>query len=192
VLLSNPTCLTRLPLGVDSNGMTAIVSVHTPEGFVIGADGRESNPNGEILSDSTCKLFRAEASNVRAIYAWAEVVRISGLFCCFDLRTVSEWAERELRGNQYSSLSEYALDVANAVFSGLTSWVANYRPPMSEVKDTFAKLFLVGYVDKRPESVKICVWQVFLAQLWQLTLAHLWQVAGQRRGMRCAGLRAEA
>lgn len=141
--------------GVQSDGMTAVVSVLTSKGFIVGADGRESDPKGNVLSESITKIFKTEAGNVVAVYSWAEVVRVRSFFQYFDLRTISGDAARALEKREYSTLSEYALAFAGYVFDLLSVWVANYRPDLTQVGPSFACLFMVGYVGGEPQTATI-------------------------------------
>ena len=50
--------------------MTAIASAFTPEGFVIGADGRQLDRDKKIVSESSQKIFNFKSRQVDVAYAW--------------------------------------------------------------------------------------------------------------------------
>jgi hypothetical protein len=69
--------------------VTAIVTVHTPNGFVIGADGRQiDSQTNTIQSDKTQKIFSFEAGDIRLAYAWTGTTQMhdSSLRCFYDVR----------------------------------------------------------------------------------------------------------
>jgi hypothetical protein len=66
--------------------MTAIASVYTPDGFVIGADGRRVNPDGRVESDDTRKIFGYSAANIRAVGAWSGSLTFEGRNSAFDVK----------------------------------------------------------------------------------------------------------
>jgi hypothetical protein len=69
--------------------VTAIAFVHTPDGFVIGADGRQiDSVTNTIQSDTAQKIFLLEFETVRVAYAWTGTTRIEAVdqTCIYDLR----------------------------------------------------------------------------------------------------------
>jgi hypothetical protein len=70
----------RRPLP-DTEGMsTAIVYAWTPDGFVIGADGRRSNLEGaHEIQDDVQKIFSVKRDGLRLVYAWSGSVHFKNL-----------------------------------------------------------------------------------------------------------------
>jgi len=66
--------------------MTAIAWVYTPEGFVIGADGRQLNPRRRIESDDIVKIASYSATNVQAVGAWTGRLMFGGSAAYFDVK----------------------------------------------------------------------------------------------------------
>jgi hypothetical protein len=100
--------------------MTAIASVYTPEGFVVGADGRECLPNGDKLSDNKCKLFPAKADGTNAVYGFAGCVKVGS----FDILLESHKIEYELRDKRFKSLADYALKLSEILYYRLSGHTA--------------------------------------------------------------------
>ena len=83
-------CRTRLARrqspGRKLTPMTAIAWVYTPEGFVIGADGRQLNPRRRIESDDIVKIASYSATNVQAVGAWTGRLMFGGSAAYFDVK----------------------------------------------------------------------------------------------------------
>ena len=72
--------------------MTAIVAVHTVDGFAMGADGRRFDSKTNALeTDEAQKVFLFDSETTRLAYAWAGVTQTSnkdGLL--YDLLAASQ------------------------------------------------------------------------------------------------------
>lgn len=55
---------------------TVIVHFHTPEGFVIASDGRNTSPEGRVLSDEAQKIFPVNGPTVCLAFGLAGTIRI--------------------------------------------------------------------------------------------------------------------
>lgn len=72
--------------------MTAIVSVYTPHGFIVGADGLRVDSKGVVVSESVQKLFPFHAEDVKLLYAWSGTTQFfdRNEECLFDFISQSE------------------------------------------------------------------------------------------------------
>jgi hypothetical protein len=141
---------------VKSGGMTAIASVFTKNCFLIGADGREQRGTGEFRSDMVRKIFRAEAQNVLALYAWANTVRITATASYwFDFKTQSKLVENQLHSETFQSLSEYGFRFAIEIYRQIAIWAANIGAKSRYDDGLFAKIVFVAFVDKKPAIVEV-------------------------------------
>jgi hypothetical protein len=62
----------------DDEMSTAIVSVYTPDGFVIGADGRRINEqSGVVDSETTQKITGFKLKRFKAAYAWSGITTVT-------------------------------------------------------------------------------------------------------------------
>jgi hypothetical protein len=136
--------------------VTAIVTAHTADGFVIGADGRKVN-SGEktIQSDTVQKIFPFESEVVRLAYAWTgttEAYAENGA-CLYDLGRVTKrilpsvdlfgrnsWAEfisrfcEGLKTQLPICLENAPKDIAKAIFVGFFRGI----PCQSEIKIAYS------------------------------------------------------
>jgi hypothetical protein len=141
--------LIYLPSGVESEGMTAIASVYTPEGFVIGGDGRRKDGLGRNY-DFTTKIFLCEASNFYGVYAWVGQTRIPGKFGLdFDFKSVSDQVVFELQASAFSSVYEYAKEFACIFHNRLISWLPSATVPL--IDGQAPKVLILGYVGGLPQ-----------------------------------------
>jgi hypothetical protein len=72
--------------------MTAIVSVYTQDGFIVGADGLRISTRGDIVSTSAQKLFPISDRNAELIYGWSGTTQFFGHDgqCIFDFLSQTE------------------------------------------------------------------------------------------------------
>jgi hypothetical protein len=71
---------------------TALVYCGTPEGFVIGADGRAFDMKEQrVHSDTERKIFGFENQDASIVFAWAGTVKVHS--DCFDISFVKETYE---------------------------------------------------------------------------------------------------
>jgi hypothetical protein len=134
--------------------MTAIVAVHTPEGYILAADGRQMH--GTSLDDETVKLFHSSAHN--STVAWgcygAVGLPFSGLDS-FDLAEVSVAASKQMEHRDYSSLEEYAMEMATAVYAVLSIYCLKHSAIMCFPEEVFPGLAFVGYVNGKAELAHV-------------------------------------
>jgi hypothetical protein len=84
---SNGKIATFTPWGYSAVDMTAIVSVYTSDGFIVGADGlRVAADKSTILSETAQKLFLFQTNATQLIYAWCGTTQFFGRDgnCLFD------------------------------------------------------------------------------------------------------------
>jgi hypothetical protein len=131
--------------GVESEIMTAIASVFTPEGFIIGADGRLKNGLGKIQSDSIQKVFRCTANNICAAFAWAGQTRIPGRTSDFDFKAESQQSLSEISTLSFASMDEYIKAFMCNFYSRMTFWLPEATVPLGEGE--IARITMLGYVE---------------------------------------------
>ena len=90
--------------------MTAIAYIYTPEGFVIGADGRQSTVEmgtHYIESDSVTKISLFHTGNVHGAYAWTGPTRFQWGTSVFDLKEASLKVAFDLKEMTFDSLADF-------------------------------------------------------------------------------------
>jgi hypothetical protein len=72
--------------------MTAIVSVYTPDGFIVGADGLRMNSSGTVVSETAQKLFPFQSKDTQLLYSWCGTTQFYDRdgACIFDFISQSE------------------------------------------------------------------------------------------------------
>jgi hypothetical protein len=135
--------------------MTAIVSVYTPEGFVIGADGRLLNPEGTIESDDTQKIFECSAVNVVAAGAWSGCTRFGDSASQFDLKTRTREIAESISIEEFETLFDYAIAIAFDIEKRFLRWLRESSGSIDPKITELARMLLVGYVDGSPQSAEI-------------------------------------
>jgi hypothetical protein len=95
---------TTLP-GIESFFMTVLAHVWTPDGFVVGADGRGQTETGDIQRDDLKKLIRLNGPGVNLICGWTGATRIPRENGPFDLsketENIGSFLSDERLGEQY-------------------------------------------------------------------------------------------
>lgn len=132
--------------------VTAIVTVHTPSGFVIGADGRQIDSHtNTIESDRAQKIFPFEAGDIRLAYAWTGTTQIhdSSLRCIYDLRTATS------RALQAATLCKSWPEFLTRVLQGIEACLPTqiWGAPDHEL----AKVILVGFLRGAPCKAEITI-----------------------------------
>lgn len=132
--------------------MTAIVSVFTPDGFVIGADGRRIDSlNDIIVSESVQKIFPFESTRIRLAYAWCGLLRAvnKDMALMFDLHAYTDTILKvaaNLAGQDFSLFLDMFIEGLRRVSP---SQITNMP------KEELARVILVGYWWDQPFSAKI-------------------------------------
>jgi hypothetical protein len=154
--------VTRRGFGHNGLEMTAIISIYTPNGFVIGADGRRVGRNSEtVITESAQKLLYFQSENTRLIYAW----RGSTHFlddqgqAMFDFLAVSEPI---LRISSYLERNDFGAFVAvfqRMLYAALLQSVSVVGMDFFKGCDDkeVAKMLLSGYFDGNPCEAEISV-----------------------------------
>jgi hypothetical protein len=127
---------------------TSIIRVHTPEGFVVGADGREyDSKTGLPINDNLRKVFTISQRRRRLIYAFSgtnKLMRIAPPHAEEDIlnivHTVVEGLAQSLRGN----LESYANGIGKAL----------QKLPDRE-KDKSTLIYLDGYYNRHAERATL-------------------------------------
>ena len=121
--------------------MTAIVVVHTPDGYVIGADGRQiDSKTGIIESDKAQKIFSFESETVRLAYAWTGSTELyaEDQTCIYDLGRATERILPSVELFGRSSWAEFISRFCDGLKTQLPACIEN--PPKE-----LAKIILVGF-----------------------------------------------
>ena len=128
--------------------MSAIVWVYTPEGFVVGADGRRKDLAGHIGTDSAQKIFFFETSNTRGAFTWNGCTEISTSSSYFDFKELTFSILEDIRAERFNSLSELITQIALRLFDRLVEWMQT-SGGRSEYPDNqeWASIQIYGYVD---------------------------------------------
>jgi hypothetical protein len=134
--------------------MTAIVAVHTPEGYILAADGRQTQ--GKITNDETIKIFHSSTRNSKVAWACYGLVSypapaLNGDFldAVESLRAVTK--DNKLVEREFSSLEEYAMTLGKFLHFTLV----NYSPIARYPEECFLGVALVGYVNGKLERAKV-------------------------------------
>lgn len=135
--------------------MTAIASIYTPDGFVIGADGRRLNPDRTIESDENIKIAEYSAANLRAVGAWSGNLTFDGRNSRFDVKAETFEIAESLREQEFPTLADYAGTIAWSLFVSFREWLEHsggiIHPDLTEV----ARMLLLGYVADSPQAASI-------------------------------------
>ncbi|HWF13841.1 MAG TPA: hypothetical protein VG272_08915, partial [Candidatus Acidoferrales bacterium] len=87
--------------------MTAIVSVYTPEGFVVGADGLRVDANGVDVTDTAVKIFPIIHPDLIGVHAWAGTTYLFSLGRpLFSFSEEADSLMKELSNAPVQSLSD--------------------------------------------------------------------------------------
>jgi hypothetical protein len=134
--------------------MTAIVAVHTPEGYILAADGRQTQ--GTITNDEIIKIFHSSTRNSEVAWACYGLVSypapaLNGDFldAVESLRAVTK--DNKLVEHEFSSLEEYAMKLGNFLHFTLVS----FSPIACYPEECFPGVILVGYVNGEAERAKV-------------------------------------
>jgi hypothetical protein len=133
--------------------MTAIASIYTPEGFVIGADGRQlTYEMDSIESDSATKIFGFAAENVRGAYAWTGSIRLTWGASVFDFKNHSSEIVNELESETSDSLKEYVVRFCLLIYEHLKSWIENSGAKFPVVDNPeMVRVRFVGFANGLPD-----------------------------------------
>jgi len=133
--------------------MTAIVVVHTADGFVIGADGRRfDSVTGTFKTDNAKKVFLIESEKIRLANAWTASTQASdtnGLV--YDLLAASE----EMLPLVVKSDSHNFASFISAFCSALATKLPRQMTNMP--KEELARGVFAGYFQGQPFSAHIQV-----------------------------------
>jgi hypothetical protein len=134
--------------------MTAIVTVQTPEGYILAADGRQRQ--GAITNDETVKIFHSSTHNSEVAWACYGLVSYPAPALnggCLDavesLRNVTK--DKNLVAHDFSSLEEYAMKLGEFLHFALVK----FSPVACYPEEYFPGVVFVGYVNGKPERAKV-------------------------------------
>jgi len=135
--------------------MTAIAIAYTPDGFVIGADGRQVNFDGTVVSENSQKIIEYSALNVRAAGAWSGTLQFDDGVSSFDIKTHTLEIAESVKLLEFASAEEYAQTIAGHLFDRFSGWLNSARGSVGSYTGEVARMALVGYVNGSPEQSSI-------------------------------------
>lgn len=146
----------------NSLGMTAIVSIYTSEGFIIGADGLRKSTNGTVVTQTARKLFPFESAGIRLVYAWSGTTQVldSSNQSVFDFRAVSEIILKSvalLGANNFTTFIEMFRKLLYITLQ--QSWLTNKGTVTGIFSNSeIARVLIVGYFNGVPclAEVNVC------------------------------------
>jgi hypothetical protein len=131
--------------------MTAIASIYTPEGFVIGADGRRIDESRGIVSDSEIKIFGGGAANVRIIFGWTGCSRMQVKSDIFDFKSRSLELMEQFKNQEFNTLADFITAFSLKFYEQLITWVSGCGYQFRQVDNpTWSRLQMVGFVNGSP------------------------------------------
>lgn len=141
--------------GVESGGMTALVSLYTDEGFVFGADGRSLDPGGAVTRDDVQKIFGCQSANIRALFGWSGFPILTTRKGDFDFRLNTLQVAGNVEDQEFSDLFDYAKHIAEALYARLVLCTKKRPLALSPDCKELARMAMVGYVDGKPQCVQM-------------------------------------
>ena len=103
------------------------------------------------ICDSVTKIFRCDAANVHAVYAWIGQTRIPGILGLdFDFKLASQQIVLGLQTSSFSSMFDYAKEFARVFYSQLIVWLPNATVPLSD--EQAPRVTFLGYVNDLPQT----------------------------------------
>ncbi len=141
--------------GVESQNMTALVSVYTDEGFVFGADGRRLDPDRKLERDDTQKIFGCHAANLRALFGWSGHPILGTSQHSFDFRLNTLATISAYEKEHFKNLIEYAETIADAMNILIQTFMTRTKAGLDPRCEELARLAMVGYVNGKPQSVRM-------------------------------------
>jgi hypothetical protein len=144
---------------------TAIARLYTPQGFVVGADGRRRQEDKGVFtvaSDTQQKVFPLESGDMNIAYCMAGAIVITPEdrddLIVFDLMGESKKANETLATQRFDNLQQYAQGFAELIHEklALIQRVRNVKLPerkRSEGQPDFVicHVFFDGYFRDRPQ-----------------------------------------
>jgi hypothetical protein len=133
--------------------MTAIASAFTSEGFVIGADGRQSSKDKKIFSDSSQKIFNLKHRHIDVAYAWCGEMSVVNestkvLYDLYEITRVALTSAVQVARTQFPSFIQQSCAgiYEGIIKSPIVGQITNsYSSPESR-----ARMLLNGYFGGQP------------------------------------------
>lgn len=125
----------------NNRSVTAIVAVHTPDGYVIGADGRQIDSKTKTIeSDTAQKIFAFESETVRLAYAWTGTTQVyaTDQTCLYDLARVTKKVLPAVELFGRSSWADFIFRFCEGLRAELPACIENSP-------NEIAKVILVGF-----------------------------------------------
>jgi len=132
--------------------MTAIVAVHTPEGYVLAADGRQVH--GTSINDETVKIFHSSDHNSEVAWACYGLVSFQALNggCLDAVEILQALTKHEnLAELDFSSLEEYAMTLGEFLHFALEKC----SPVACYPEECFPGIVFVGNINGKLERAKV-------------------------------------
>lgn len=135
---------------VHNDPMTAIVAVHTPDGFIIGADGRRMDRE-VITTEQAKKLFWFESETIRLVYAWSGTTQTfaKNNEILHDVFAASETILPIAAFSGKDSFASFVDVFCKVLYKTLPARITNMS------REELARVLFVGYFQGQPCSAKI-------------------------------------
>jgi hypothetical protein len=141
---------------------TAIARIYTREGFVIAADGRESDQSGNVRSDRVQKIFSVEHPCRRLAYTIAGKIQLTQLFSpgevLFDFVGETSKALEDLAHSKCRSLIDFSRALADKLMFPLSDAKTarlSATPPGFANSESNTHIFIDGYYNHLPKRTHI-------------------------------------
>jgi hypothetical protein len=139
--------------------MTAIVSAFTPDGFVIGADGRSLGKNRKVICDCSQKIFNFNHQHANVVYAWCGETHVMNESneILYDLNTITSKALRSALQIADRDWFIFLQQCCEGILDNIvkTSVVRKLTNSASMPNEARARMLLNGYFDDVPFTAEI-------------------------------------
>jgi hypothetical protein len=128
---------------------TAIVYAYLPDGFVIGADGRRTDPaTNSVVCDDVQKIFSRQRNGTRITFAWSGATSFAKLG--FGFTEITDSVLLDMDFSALITFSDFLLKFSNDMSAKLMSMFASFgsRRPSGWDKQPPQVILLVYFRDE--------------------------------------------
>jgi hypothetical protein len=135
--------------------MTAMVSVYTIDGFIVGADGfRMDESTGQVKHASVQKLFSFASGEIRLIYGWCGTTQMFNKVgeCLFDFIGLSESLLTAASRYGANDLPSFLRFIQTGIYALMTNskLVKGSESHSFDLNGELARLLIAGYFNGVP------------------------------------------
>lgn len=137
--------------------MTALVAVHTPEGFIIAADGRQmDSANGVVITEKARKIFDCSAVNLKCAWGLYGAAKHNLNLWNFDVVKALQSFTKSQENKEFSSIADYADSMATAMHCWHhITYLGKAMPDDPCLGELLAGLLVVGFAGERPQLAQV-------------------------------------